>query len=164
MVRVSNRQTACFLVNIKARENQTEEHYVEVFRKLSECDPMIKFPRGKYGSLKSINFSEIKDENDGPKWIQINLLSYTLIDPDAFYDKKNKEDVHIDNLGEDVVANKKETEIYFIPSVHTLAVKCNAKITLKNVLSYFSEALNIVEPEMFDVDVIVEQDVLNKII
>lgn len=45
---------------------------------------MIEFPRGKSGSLKSIELSEIKDENDEPQWIQINLLSYTIIDPDAF--------------------------------------------------------------------------------
>lgn len=84
MDRVLNRRTTWFLVNIKAREEQTEEHYVRVFRRLYDEDPMIEFPRGKSGSLKSIELSEIKDENDEPQWIQINLLSYTIIDPDAF--------------------------------------------------------------------------------
>lgn len=54
--------------------------------------------------------------------------------------------------------------MYFIPSVHTLVVRCNAEISLKNVLRYFSTALNIIEPDMFDVDVIVQRDILERII
>ncbi len=164
MDRVLNRRTTWFLVNIKAREEQTEEHYVRVFRRLYDEDPMIEFPRGKSGSLKSIELSEIKDENDEPQWIQINLLSYTIIDPDAFYNRRNRENVYMEDWDNDIVANKKETEMYFIPSVHTLVVRCNAEISLKNVLRYFSTALNIIEPDMFDVDVIVQRDILEKII
>ena len=159
-----NRRTTWFLVNIKAREEQTEEHYVRVFRRLYDEDPMIEFPRGKSGSLKSIELSEIKDENDEPQWIQINLLSYTIIDPDAFYNRRNRENVYMEDWDNDIVANKKETEMYFIPSVHTLVVRCNAEISLKNVLRYFSTALNIIEPDMFDVDVIVQRDILERII
>ena len=164
MDRVLNRRTTWFLVNIKAREEQTEEHYVRVFRRLYDEDPMIEFPRGKSGSLKSIELSEIKDENDEPQWIQINLLSYTIIDPDAFYNRRNRENVYMVDWDNDIVANKKETEMYFIPSVHTLVVRCNAEISLKNVLRYFSTALNIIEPDMFDVDVIVQRDILERII
>jgi hypothetical protein len=164
MDRVLNRRTTWFLVNIKAREEQTEEHYVRVFRRLYDEDPMIEFPRGKSGSLKSIELSEIKDENDEPQWIQINLLSYTIIDPDAFYNRRNRENVYMEDWDNDIVANKKETEMYFIPSVHTLVVRCNAEISLKNVLRYFSTALNIIEPDMFDVDVIVQRDILERII
>ena len=164
MDRVLNRRTTWFLVNIKAREEQTEEHYVRVFRRLYDEDPMIEFPRGKSGSLKSIELSEIKDENDEPQWIKINLLSYTIIDPDAFYNRRNRENVYMEDWDNDIVANKKETEMYFIPSVHTLVVRCNAEISLKNVLRYFSTALNIIEPDMFDVDVIVQRDILERII
>lgn len=164
MDRVLNRRTTWFLVNIKAREEQTEEHYVRVFRRLYDEDPMIEFPRGKSGSLKRIELSEIKDENDEPQWIQINLLSYTIIDPDAFYNRRNRENVYMEDWDNDIVANKKETEMYFIPSVHTLVVRCNAEISLKNVLRYFSTALNIIEPDMFDVDVIVQRDILERII
>lgn len=39
MDRVLNRRTTWFLVNIKAREEQTEEHYVRVF-----VDCMMKTP------------------------------------------------------------------------------------------------------------------------
>ena len=156
MDRVSNRQTTWYLINIKARRDQTTEHYVQAFRNLYEQDPLISFPRsGKSGSLKYATFSNLLDENNTPKWIQIGLLSYTIIDPEAFYNKRSRENVTMDNWNEDIVANKKETDLYFIPSVHTLVVRCNSDISLKNIVYYLSEALNQVEPETFDVDIII---------
>ena len=164
MDRVSNRQTTWYLVNIKARREQTTEHYVQVFRSLYEQDPLVGFPRGgKSGSLKYVTFSNLLDENGNPNWIQIGLLSYTIIDPEAFYNKRSREDVTMD-WNDDIVANKKETDFYFIPSVHTLAVKCNSDISLKNIIFYLSEALNRVEPDTFDVDVIIERDILERIL
>ena len=165
MDRVSNRQTTWYLINIKARRAQTTEHYVQAFRNLYEQDPLISFPRsGKSGSLKYATFSNLLDENNTPKWIQIGLLSYTIIDPEAFYNKRSRENVTMDNWNEDIVANKKETDLYFIPSVHTLAVRCNSDISLKNIVYYLSEALNHVEPETFDVDIIIERDILDRIL
>lgn len=123
------------------------------------------FPRGgKAGSLKYVSFSNILDQNGNPNWIQIGLLSYTIIDPEAFYNKRSQEDVTMANWNEDIVANKKETDLYFIPSVHTLAVRCNSDISLKNIVFYLSEALDRVEPETFDIDVIIERDILDKIL
>ena len=104
------------------------------------------------------------DVNGNPNWIQIGLLSYTIIDPEAFYNKRSREDVTMDDWNEDIVANKKETDLYFIPSVHTLAVKCNSDISLKNIVVYLSEALNRVEPDTFDVDVVIERDILERIL
>lgn len=165
MDRVSNRQTTWYLINIKARREQTTEHYVQVFRSLYEQDPLVGFPRGgKSGSLKYVTFSQLLDENGNPNWIQIGLLSYTIIDPEAFYNKRSREDVTMDDWNEDIVANKKETDLYFIPSVHTLAVKCNSDIKLKNIVFYLSEALNRIEPDTFDVDVIIERDILERIL
>lgn len=163
--RIANQQTVWNLVNIKARQEQTASHYVEVFRRLYAEDPLIKFPRGgKSGSLKNIQFSELLEEDGTPRWIHIGLLSYTVIDPEAFYNKRSREDVKMENWDENIVANKKEADLYFIPSIHTLAVKSNAEIGLKNVVYYLAEALNRIEPEIFDVDVIVEKDILNKIL
>ena len=162
---VSNRQTTWYPINIKARRDQTTEHYVQAFRNLYEQDPLISFPRsGKSGSLKYATFSNLLDENNTPKWIQIGLLSYTIIDPEAFYNKRSRENVTMDNWNEDIVANKKETDLYFIPSVHTLVVRCNSDISLKNIVYYLSEALNHVEPETFDVDIIIERDILDRIL
>ena len=165
MDRVSNRQTTWYLINIKARRDQTTEHYVQAFHNLYEQDPLISFPRsGKSGSLKYATFSNLFDDFFTPKWIQIGLLSYTIIDPEAFYNKRSRENVTMDNWNEDIVANKKETDLYFIPSVHTLVVRCNSDISLKNIVYYLSEALNHVEPETFDVDIIIERDILDRIL
>lgn len=165
MDRVINRQTTWYLINIKARREQTTEHYVQAFRSLYEQDPLIGFPYGgKSGSLKYVTFSNLLDENGNPNWIQIGLLSYTIIDPEAFYNKRSQEDVTMDDWNEDIVANKKETDLYFIPSVHTLAVRCNSDISLKNIVYYLSEALKCVEPETFDIDVIIERDILDSIL
>lgn len=165
MKRVANKQTTWNLVNIKARHEQTTSHYVEAFHKLYQEDPLIKFPRGgKSGSLKSIQSSEHLEKDGSPCWIHIGLLSYTVIDPEAFYNRRSQEDVKMENWDENIVANKKEVDLYFIPSIHTLAVKSNGEIGLKNVVYYLSEALNRIEPEMFDVDIIVEKDVLNRIL
>lgn len=163
--RIANQWTTWNLVNIKARQEQTTSHYVEAFRRLYAEDPLIKFPRGgKSGSLKSVQLSELLEEDGNPCWIHIGLLSYTVIDPEAFYNKRSQEDVKMENWDENIVANKKEADLYFIPSIHTLAVKSSAEIGLKNVVYYLAEALNRIEPEIFDVDVIVEKDVLNKIL
>lgn len=165
MDRVLNRRTTWFLINIKARHNQITQHYVDVFHRLYNEDPLIEFPYGgQSGSLKSALFSELLDENNQPRWIKVVLLAYTIIDPNAFYNVRSQEDVSMDNWNEDIVANKKETELYFIPSVHTLAVKCSSKISLKNVVFYLSEALNKIESEGFDIDVIIEHDVLEQIL
>lgn len=163
--RIANQWTTWNLVNIKARQEQTTSHYVEAFRRLYAEDPLIKFPRGgKSGSLKCVQLSELLEEDGNPCWIHIGLLSYTVIDPEAFYNKRSQEDVKMENWDENIVANKKEADLYFIPSIHTLAVKSSAEIGLKNVVYYLAEALNKIEPEIFDVDVIVEKDVLNKIL
>lgn len=165
MDRISNRQTTWYLINIKARREQTTEHYVQVFHSLYEQDPLIDFPNGgKSGSLKHVEFSNLLDEAGKPNWIQIGLLSYVIIDPAAFYNKRIREDVTMNDWNEDIVANKKEADLYFVPSVHTLAVRCNSDISLNNIVYYLSDALNRVEPDTFDVDVIIERDVLDRIL
>ncbi|MFV0270253.1 MAG: DUF4747 family protein [Macellibacteroides fermentans] len=164
MERKSRHQTTWHLINIKSRRDQSTEHYIQIFQKLQKEDPMISLPRGKCGSLKSVTFSELLDERNMVKWIKIILLSYTIVDPNAFYNKRNQMDVDMDNWDSDIVANKKEVELYFIPSVHTLAVRRNSDISLANIVLYLSEALNRLEPDTFDVDVLVERDILDRIL
>lgn len=164
MERTTNRQTTWHLINIKARSEQNTKHYLDVFRKLIQEDPMVKLPRDKYGSLKSMDFCNFSDKDNEPKWIRPVLLSYTIVDKNMFYNRREKEDVSIDKWDSDIVANKKEAEMFFIPSVHTLAVKCNSKISLSNIVLFLSEALDRIEPETFDVNVVVERDFLDRIL
>lgn len=164
MNRISNHQTAWHLINIKARREQNVNHYVQIFRRLLEIDPLVELLRGKCGSVKSMTFSEEQDENFNPKWIKTILLSYTIIDPDAFYDRRTQQDVNIEDWNSDLVANKNEAELIFIPSVHTLAVKRTSSITLKSIITYLTEALNRIEPDTFEVSIIVERDILERIL
>lgn len=165
MDRILNRQTTWYLINIKARRQQTTDHYISIFKSLHERDPLIEFPRGgKCSSLKNLTISETLDNDGFPCWISIGLLAYTIIDPDAFYNRRIGENVCMTNWNEDIVANKKETELYFIPSVHTIAVRCNSEISLKNIVYYLKTAFETIEPDTFDVDVVVERDVLDRII
>lgn len=162
--RVTNRQTTWYIINIKARRNQVTSHYVQAFRDLLEKDPLINIPRDRCESLKSVIFSELLDDENEPKWIKITLLSYTLIDPNAFYNRRRQEEVSLNDWNSDIVANKKETDLFFIPSVHKLAVRCNSDIKLANIVLYLSEALNSIETDGFDVTVVVDQDILDRII
>lgn len=161
--RISNRQTTWHLINIKARNNQVTSHYVEAFHHLLDEDPLVDLPREKCESLRNIVFSDTLDNDGYPQWIKVNLLSYTIIDPQSFYNRREQEDVTMawDN---DIVANKKEAELYFIPSVHTVAVRKNSKISLNGIVKYLSEALNRVEEGGFDVDVIIDRDTLERIL
>ena len=162
--RIINRQTTWHVINIKARREQNAAHYVNVFRSLQEEDPLVELSRNRCESLKSVFFSEILDNDSVSQWIKVTLLAYTMIDPEAFYNRRSREDITMEDWDSDVVANKREAELIFIPSVHVLAVKKSSDISLNNVLKYLSEALNRIEPDGFDVSVIVERDVLDRIL
>ena len=162
--RIINRQTTWHVINIKARREQNAAHYVNAFRSLQEEDPLVELSRNRCESLKSVFFSEILDNDSVSQWIKVTLLAYTMIDPEAFYNRRSREDITMEDWDSDVVANKREAELIFIPSVHVLAVKKSSDISLNNVLKYLSEALNRIEPDGFDVSVIVERDVLDRIL
>lgn len=161
--KVINRRITWNVVNVKARREQTPEHYVQAFRKIEREDPLIDGVRGKNLSVKNISESEILDANGQPSWIVLTILSYTIIDPDAFYNIRRHEDISMD-WDSDVVANKKEAEIYFIPSVHHFAVRKNSDISLVSIIDYLRKALEVVEPHGFDVDAVVERDILERIL
>lgn len=162
-VRFTGRETNWVLINIKARREQNTLHYVEAFRRLEREDPLVYLGNDKSASIRSVTSSEYLDESGLPKWIKLSLVTYNIIDPDAFYNYKEKQDVCIDDWNEDIVANKKEADLYFFPSLHTLTVRKHSKITLKNVVSYLQEALERVERDMFDVSVILDRDELDRI-
>ena len=105
--RIENRQTTWHLINIKARNEQNTEHYIETFKKINAEDPLVLVPRERCESLKSMVFDDGLDNDGLPRWIHITLLAYTIIDPDAFYNRKKQEEVSFE-WDSDIVANKKE--------------------------------------------------------
>lgn len=162
---VINRTTSWYFINIKARRNQTPSHYVEAWNQINEQDPMVEMPRAtnRFVSVKRMTISSDMDEYQQPKWIQTNLVAYTLIDPEAFYNRRTKEDLRMD-WDEDIAANKKETNVYFVPSVHKLAVRKGSEITLNYLLYYLQNAFDRVEPEGFDIDVVKDRNTLEQIL
>ena len=161
--KIELRRTTWFVVNIKARKNQKPSHYVEAFRAINEKDPLIEVFGKKCISIRSMIESEYVENDDMPKWIQLNITHYTIVDPTAFYNIREHKDVDME-WNTDIVANKHEAELYFIPSVHMLAVKRNSKISLNNVLKYLQGTLEDIEPEGFDVSVVLDHDLITRIL
>lgn len=161
--KIELRRTTWFVVNIKARKNQKPSHYVEAFRAIKEKDPLVEVFGKKCISIRSMIESECVENDDMPKWIQLNITHYTIVDPSAFYNIREHKDVDME-WNTDIVANKHEAELYFIPSVHMLALKRNSKISLNNVLKYLQGALEDIEPEGFDVSVVLDHDLITRIL
>lgn len=165
MKRVINRQTTWYVINIKARRNQTAQHYVDVWSLINEQDPLIEMPRStnRFASIRTMTFSHQCDNSNIPYYIETKLVAYTLIDPEKFYNRRTKEDMAID-WNTDIAANKKETSLIFVPSVHTLVVKKSSEITINYILTYLQGALDIIEPGGFDVDIIKDRETLDQIL
>ncbi len=160
--RIINRRVSYYLINIKARHNQTTRHYVEAFRNIASQDPLIGLDNEISSSMKHLDEGEF-DSQDMPVWMKIDFLTYNIIDPEAFYNRRSHEDVSM-SWDSDIVANKKESSLYFIPSVHIVAYKKSSKITLTRVLKYLNGALYRIEPNEFDVTIIPDHDEVNRII
>lgn len=161
--RKARSQTTWYVINIKARRNQTPAHYVDAFRKIQTEDPLVQVYGKKYISIRSLHESETMEVDGVPQWMKACLAHYTIVDSDAFYNKRKREDVQL-AWNEDIVANKNEAELYFVPSVHKLAVRKCSKISLNNIVLYLKGALDKVEPEGFDVTVILDQDMIARIL
>lgn len=152
-----------YLINVKARRNQYPMHYVDAFEKIKKEDPLIDLKRKKSASIKSLSISEISDNYSVPQWVTMIITSYTIIDPESFYNRRSQEDIKMD-WDEDIVANKNEAELILIPSVHTVAVRKHCKISINSIITYLAEALNTIEPDGFDVTQVTDAGVLNKIL
>lgn len=153
---------AWYVINIKARQEQTSAHYVNAFKKLWEKDPLISI--NKSGRSMSLKFLELSKTGNVVSLVEIGLLAYTIIDKDGFYNIKKHEKVPMDNWNKDVVANISETELLFFPSFHKVVVKKSTAVSLNRILQYLQEALDIIEPEVFDVSVVTDRDAIERII
>lgn len=63
----------------------------------------------------------------------------------------------------DIVANFKSDEVVFFPSKHIVAVKASSKIKYTQVCKYFEEALNVIEPDGFDVTICIDRHFIESI-
>lgn len=151
------------LINIKARTNQTPLHYYEALLNLQKEDPLVFVSEDKALSLMGIGErNAINPNTETPDWIVLKIMSYVIVDPTGFYDRREHQKLNIE-WNDDWVSNKKETEVLFCFDNHTLAVRKRSDIPLNRIREYFSKALESIEPETFDVDIISDEDVINRI-
>lgn len=151
-----------YVINIKAREEQTPKHYVQLFERLKNVDPLITINSSKSASLQHINFGP-RDEQDIPQWIEVVLMTYTILDEESFYNKRKKEDVMLESWNPDWVANKHEVQLIFVPKIHILAMRKTSKVSLNTVLKYLSLAAECIEPDVFDITSIKDKGVISRI-
>lgn len=159
------RRTIWYVINIKSRDIQTPQRYIEAFEHLYREDPLILLKGNRHISIESLQRSSYLEENGGyPRTLFLKLSAYDIVNPDAFYNRRSRENVSL-QWDPDLTANKKDVEIVFVPSVHRFAFKKSSSISLNSVLKFFSKALTQVEGEdTFDVDVVKSHDVIQKIL
>ena len=151
-----------YVINIKARERQNAEHYVQLFESLKKNDPIIAINANKSASLQQINFGP-RNENTIPQWIEIVLMTYTILDAESFYNKRKKEDVTLESWNPDWVANKNEVQLIFVPNVHIVALRKSPKVSLNTVIKYLSSVVDFIEPDTFDITAIKDRGILGRI-
>lgn len=160
--KIINRPTSWYVINIKARRNQVPSHYINAWKNIKEQDPLVDIPRtaNRVVSVKNMIFG---DENGVITWISTRLVAYTIIDPDQFYNRRTKEKLHME-WDDNIAANMKESELFFIPAVHKVAVRKSSEISINYILYYLQEAFNKIEQEGFDIDIVKDHDSLEKIL
>lgn len=158
------KNTNWYVINIKARDVQTPQRYIDAFERLNENDPLIQLRGSRHISVKSYYRSQYLEQDNTPRTLYLKLSAYDILNPDAFYDKKRKENVSL-HWDPDIVANEKEVELIFVPRVHRAVFRVSTSISLNYIVKYFVEALQIVEgEELFDVHVVKDHDIIEKIL
>ena len=151
------------LINIKARTNQTPLHYYSALKKLKEEDPLVFVAEDKAISIMSFGeHNAINPKTQTPDWVVIKIMSYVIVDPKGFYDKRERQILDIE-WSDDWVSNKKDTEVLFCFTNHTLAIKKKSPITLNRIKEYFQKGLDSIEPDTFDVDIITDEGIISRI-
>lgn len=151
------------LINIKARTNQTPFHYYSALKRLQEEDPLVLISEDKAISIMSFGEKNaINPMTNTPDWMVLKLMSYVIVDPKSFYDKKERQKLNLE-WSDDWVSNKKETEVLFCFTNHTLAIRKYSPIRLFKIKEYFQKGLEAIEPDTFDVDIITDEGIIHQI-
>ena len=144
-------QGSWYTINIKAYNNQVKEHYLQAIDLLSQEDPLVRLRGNRHISIEGIDYV---GDRKNPKIIMLRLCAYDVMDPDAFYDLRKKEQVLLD-LNPDIVSNKKSGTLYFVPDVHRFMILKSSEVPYRQIIKYF-------EGE-FRVDVEVSHEVIETI-
>ena len=149
-----------YTVNIKAFEEQNKQHYVDALISLIQKDPLVKLQGNRHISVEGYDFVGTEDNM---KMILLRLCAYDLLDPDAFYDIRKKEEVRLD-ISPDIVSNKKSGVVYIVPDVHRLMIHKSSNITLIQVVKYLTIGFDMIGRDgEFDITVEVSSEVIDTI-
>lgn len=162
-IKTAKRQTIWNVINIKSRGIQPPQTYIHAFECLKEQDPLIQLRGNRHMSIKSMSQASYIEKEGYSRSILVKLSAYDILDSDKFYNKRSKENVSL-YLDPDIVANESEIELIFVPKIHRFAMPKSSKISLKNVLKYFQEALDkTMGANSFDVTIVKDKDVIQRI-
>ncbi|MBQ7149455.1 MAG: DUF4747 family protein [Prevotella sp.] len=147
-------------VNIKAFTNQVPQHYIDAFEALILKDPLVKLQGNRHISIEGYDYVGNKNY---PSIIVLRLCAYDIMDPEAFYNIREKKQVFVD-ISPDIVSNKKSAELFFVPDVHRFMMLQSSKISTKQVARYFNEGFMAAgHGGEFDVNIEVSQELIETI-
>jgi len=160
--RKAKRVSTWLLLNIIARSNQKPSHYVEAFKKAADKSEIMQYGRTTDKAFKILTVEAGHKTADGiPTVMKIRLITFSVVDKDAFYNLEKQADVTIQDWDTNIVANKKEHIFYFFPLKHLLAVP--RSMTIHSAKECIYKVLNDVEPETFNVEVVTERNIIEQI-
>jgi len=118
----------------------------------------------KYISINSLFKSEIITNDGYSRLVYGKIATYDMLDKNAFYDRKKKENVSVD-IGEDIVANFKFIDFYFSPETHRLAIFDNQVVNSNQIEKYFQKASDIILGErQVNVTFETDRDIIERIL
>lgn len=121
------------VLNIVLLHNQMSESYIDLFKRLVQEDYMIR--------LRGENFIELLDFKKMASWdmYEGTIVTYTGIRKNAWFNQRSKE-IETHESGEDLFANTKKANFYFIPQRHKLCLLSGSEITIQNIKKFIDAA------------------------
>lgn len=155
------------ILNVKVSPKEKDEDFSIMYSNLVKQifkENLAYNTRGdKFMEIQSLN--SFYDENNNEVLFG-NLIYYTVLDPNAWYNKRSKTIESIE-INSDLFPNAKQTEFFFIPKAHRFCFETKqGGIALSQVEIFLKGALSRVVPEEkeFFVYVEVKEDAINRIL
>lgn len=122
-----------YVINIKILHNNGTQDYIDLIKKLFENDFVVNLQGDKYIEMISLH------ESSSGEVFRGGVVTYIGIRPHAWFNKSSKkiQDFEIDD---DLYANTRKGEFYFVPQAHRLGIFATSEVTVKQVKKYLEVA------------------------
>lgn len=159
--------TQFYGVNIKllSKNRKGPDMYEDLFRQIFHNNTVANVGADKAMMFLSMNVLEREMEGQSFKQIWGNMVKFTVLESDDWLDLRNKEVVKYE-IPKDYFPGSVQAEYLFIPYAHRFYFRTNSKISIPNVINYFTKVLNELagEDETVSVTAIASHDAIQKII